>query len=55
MINHYVKWVCPEKSCQFENNDDIDDELGPFWTLICSACGQTYDMADIKYQETTSI
>jgi hypothetical protein len=40
------KWICPNDGAR--NDDEIDDELGPFFTCTCSACGKAFDQASVE-------
>lgn len=47
-----LKWVCSKCNCQ--NYDDIDKELGPFYSLICNDCNAIIEESDFKPEEATN-
>jgi hypothetical protein len=45
MIIDWFTWTCPR--CSKQNRDDIDSELGPFFTAVCDDCGFTSDQQTV--------
>lgn len=45
------KWKCP--ACGHEHEDGVDGELGPFITVICSACNKVFDDTSLLPEEVT--
>ncbi len=41
----YIDWVCPK--CAAVMHDDIDEELGPFWSCVCDKCAACYDQDNV--------